>query len=410
MPLCRGYNEDRTRCFIIVVWPDVYCSDHQDQEQASHETFTPVSLRMLLQHIVALAIILSISWFMLRYLMPRLGTNVIAHTLALVPVAAILAYSFLKNRPPHDLANDLKILIILTSATLLATIVVICLIAILRHKTVQGEQAWILWLGFTGGAINIVSFNRTQAWLRNIYDDLQHRQLIDLNWANFPRFIRLNLANWRRLIRLNLIDSSSFIRLNSADFPRFMVGLCLFVIAITTHISSWGILPGYLKDLLSTPTPTQTLTAIPLATNTPTPVATETHLPVATAMPTPGLTETPVPTTTSTPVPTATSTSAPTATNTPVPTATSTPVPTATSTPVPTATDTPVPTEATSLPTSTPPPHLTPAPTPPPTSEAEGPPPSPEGLLVSAIAGIFALLGLGSPPKRGRKENSSVSV
>gem|GEM_PF-2105862 len=206
-----------------------------------------------------------------------------------------------------------------------------------------------------------------------------------------------------------------------------------------------------------TPVPTATSTPVPTATNTPVPTATSTPVPTATNTPVPTATSTPVPTATNMPVLTATSTSTPTATNTPVPTATSTSTPTATSTPQPTSTPVPMPsatpTEAmprltltpTPRPTLTPTPRPTPTsmPTPPSTSEgtpsiseepsptsekppstseesspafeepsptSEEPPSSqeepPPGLLVSGVTGIFAVLGLGSPPKCGRRETA----
>ena len=170
-----------------------------------------------------------------------------------------------------------------------------------------------------------------------------------------------------------------------------------------------------LPTATSTPVPTVTDTPVPTATSTSVLPATDTPAPTATSTSTPTATHTPVPTGTSTPVPPATDTPAPTATSTSLPTATSTPVPTATSTPQPTSTPVPTPsatpTEATPRPTETKPPRPltpTPSPTPPPTSE-EPPseePPFPQGLLVSGVAGIFALLGLGSPPKPKQRETA----
>jgi hypothetical protein len=112
-------------------------------------------------------------------------------------------------------------------------------------------------------------------------------------------------------------------------------------------------------NLVTTPTPTPTLTPTPTPTDTPTPTPTDTPTPTPTETPTPTPTPTDTPTPTVTPTVTETPTPTPTPTDTPTPTPTDTPTPTPTDTPTPTPTDTPTPT-----PTDTPTPTVTESPTP----------------------------------------------
>ena len=350
------------------------------------------------------------------------------------------------GRSSQDILHDIGVVIALIVATFFTTTFVICLGAALKNLQKAEEMidsGRILWLGFGSIALNMVALNRTFAWLNVLYRDRDLLPSPSLKWATLLQSFKTHLANLRRSFR-SLSNFRNF--LANLHRPRFLVGMFMFALSAVTCAGNCVPLSHHLQKTLgtaitSTPTPTATSTPQPTATDTPVPTATSTPVPTATNMPVLTATSTSTPTATNTPVPTATSTSTPTATSTPQPTSTPVPMPSATPTeamprltltptPRPTLTPTPRPTP-TSMPTppstseGTPSISEEPSPTsekPPSTSEESSPafeepsptseePPSsqeepPPGLLVSGVTGIFAVLGLGSPPKCGRRETA----
>ena len=334
------------------------------------------------------------------------------------------------GRSSQDILHDIGVVIALIVATFFTTTFVICLGAALKNLQKAEEMidsGRILWLGFGSIALNMVALNRTFAWLNVLYRDRDLLPSPSLKWATLLQSFKTHLANLRRSFR-SLSNFRNF--LANLHRPRFLVGMFMFALSAVTCAGNCVPLSHHLQKTLGT-----------AITSTPTPTATSTPQPTATDTPVPTATSTPVPTATNMPVLTATSTSTPTATSTPQPTSTPVPMPSATPTeamprltltptPRPTLTPTPRPTP-TSMPTppstseGTPSISEEPSPTsekPPSTSEESSPafeepsptseePPSsqeepPPGLLVSGVTGIFAVLGLGSPPKCGRRETA----